>query len=202
MRILHLFSGSSDFSLIARSNDIEVYSLDLFCNNSHSTVHYQVDFMDFNFYQFQSDFFDSILIGFPCNTFSKASGYVHFKNFYYPLSLPAQKSIDMLARLNELLRYFSKSMFIIENPVSAIERNWFYKFYISQFVCSSNYVYQKSFGHVLPKHTYLASNRNVLFIGCPYYRKKGRFNPVQMDNLTLKKRQAYPPDFCYYLIET
>ena len=49
--------------------------------------------------------------------------------------------------------------------------------------------------------TDLCTNMNGLFLSNPVHRVNGRYSQVKMSNLTLKKRQSYPPAFVEAILD-
>jgi hypothetical protein len=132
---------------------------------------------------------------------SKANGNFHFKNRVEPITDAAHKAIRMLHVLKALLKYHEHTAFIIENPTSALFSNPFFKeifFDIEHCFIRTN---QKQFGHHVVKMTDLCTNMNGLFLSNPVHRVNGRYSRIKMDNLTLKKRQSYPPAFVEAILD-
>ena len=201
MKILSLFSGYNTFKDIAISSGHSVISSD-WKNYRNCAAHDIIcDFENFNFQQHKKNEFDLIMIGFPCNTFSKANGNFHFKNRIEPITHAAHKAIRMLHVLKALLKYHDHTAFIIENPTSALFSNPFFKeifFDIEHCFIRTN---QKQFGHHVIKMTDLCTNMNGLFLSNPVHRVNGRYSKIKMGNLTLKKRQSYPPAFVEAILD-
>lgn len=199
MRILHLFSGYNNFTLQAHLRNIEVVSVDIKSYKNCPAPSFQVDFMDFDFRQFAFDEFDFILIGFPCTTFSKASGGYHFKSGI-PITTAATKSLLMIDRLCDLLAYFFAD-WMIENPTSALFSNVYFRSRFPVSYYNLIRTHQRNYGHVLLKQTDLLTSKDNLWISPRQYRVNGKVSNLTMDKLPLRVRQSYPPAFCDAIID-
>ena len=201
MNILSLFSGYNTFKDVAMCSGHTVISSD-WKNYRNCAAHDIIcDFEFFEVEQHNRNEFDLIMIGFPCNTFSKANPNFHFENRETPITDAAHKAIRMLNKLHSLLKYHDQTAFIIENPTSALFSNPFFKeifFGIPHCFIRTN---QKQFGHHVIKMTDLCTNMNGLFLSNPVHRVNGRYSQVKMENLTLKKRQSYPPAFVEAILD-
>lgn len=199
MTILHLFSGYNSFSMAAHARSHDVISVDIknYKNCPSSTIN--IDFLDFDFLQYSRHTFNFLLIGFPCTTFSKASGNFHFKN-NCPITSAAHNAILMIDKLKEILEYFDCD-FIIENPTSALFSNYYFKsvFYISNYNLIR--VHQYLYGHITFKQTDLLTSKNMLWLDNNVYRVNGKNAVKKFDNLTLKERQSYPIEFCNKILD-
>lgn len=198
MKILHLFSGYNTITTVASEYNIEVISLDLknYKNCPNSTI--ICDFLDFDYTIFSQDTFNFVLVGFPCTTFSKASGGFHFKNNIQVTSA-AYNSLKMIDKLKDLLDYFSCD-WLIENPTSALFKN---KYFLSKFdIKKLNLIrfHQYNYGHVTFKQTDLLTTKNTLWLDNPVHRVNGRNVCPKFDSLSLKHRQSYPIPFCHKLL--
>jgi site-specific DNA-cytosine methylase len=199
MKILHLFSGYNNFTVEAHKRNHEVISLDI--KNYKSCVRSTItqDFLEFDYEQFKPGHFDFILVGFPCTTFSKASGGLHFEN-NIPKTVKAHNSILMITRLHEILNYF-KCYWIIENPTSALFSN---KYFLDTFLVTSlNLIrcHQFLYGHITAKQTDLLTNKNVLWLDNRIYRVNGKIAKRKFSNLSIKQKQSYPNEFCNKILD-
>ena len=201
MRLLSLFSGYNTLKDCASSQDIDCISLDIKNYRCCTKQDLLMDFIDFDFHVYDHDYFDFIVVGFPCYTTSKASGGFHFLDNAIPLTSSALKTIEMLERLKSLLDYFSTAIFLIENPVSAIFSNYHFEriFGVGKF--NHFRLYQSEYGHKAFKHSEFCTNSDLLFLHNPVHRRKGISKSAKFDNLSLKQRQSYPGALCQALIE-
>lgn len=199
MKILHLFSGYNTFSVAAHNRNHQVTSLDIknYKNCPKSTI--TNDFLDFDFYKYSAITFDFILVGFPCTTFSKASGGHHFKN-NVPVTQAAHNSILMINRLKLILDYFECN-FMIENPTSALFLNEHFLKTFQVKHLNLIRVHQFLYGHDLFKQTDLLTSKNILWLDNTVHRINGKVGCVNINNLSLKKRQSYPPEFCNRILD-
>jgi site-specific DNA-cytosine methylase len=199
MHILHIFSGYNTFSTAAHNHKIRVTSIDLKHYKGCPAPTITCDFLTFDFYQFHPKTFDFILIGFPCTTFSKASGNHHFFN-NIPMTRQAHNSIQMISKLKDILNYFT-CFWMIENPVSALFSNYYFlqHFDISKY--NRIKVHQFLYGHCTFKHTELLTNKHVLWLDNTVYRVNGKNFCPKFDRLSLQVRQSYPPAFCEAIIK-
>lgn len=197
--MLHLFSGYGSLSTAAHLRGWEVVSLDYSNDSLLPGSHFKIDFLEFNYKQFEPGHFDFVFVGFPCNTFSKAAGNYHFVN-NVPVSAAAHISLKMITQLYQLLDYFECD-YMIENPTSALFSN---PYFLKLFPLRSHNiirVFQKNYGHVLNKQTDLYTTVNNLWLDNPIYRVNGRYGTVKMDNLPLRTRQSYPINFCNAILD-
>jgi site-specific DNA-cytosine methylase len=200
MKVLHLFSGSNNFSEVALKYGISVVSVDMVTYPGHPLPVHLCDILKCNYKIYDKAHFDFLLIGFPCTTFSKASGGFHFLKHCYPKTDAAHNSIELLLCVNQVIQYFSKAVFLIENPVSAIEKNWHFKNIFSGHNLFFNKVHQGLFGHVCFKHTVLITNSSIPFMVSSMHRVNKKYKSAKMDTLPVYKRQTYTVAFCDYLI--
>lgn len=201
MNILHLFSGYNTFSIAAKKHAHNVVTVDIKNYRGYEKQTYLIDFMFFDYKKFDKNYFDFILIGFPCTTFSKASGMFHFIDNAIPITEQAHKSLEMIERMFEILKYFKKSIFLIENPVSALFSNVYYQKIAAQRNYNHFRIYQYNYGHLLAKHTEFVTNSQIIWLDNTIYRKKGKFQKHKIDNISLKKRQSYPIELCERIID-
>jgi len=199
MKILHLFSGYNTFSERAHLRKHYVYSVDITNYKNCLPSSITCDFMDFDFYKFPSNFWDFILVGFPCTTFSKASGNFHFKDDI-PITDNAKKSILMIDRLVLLLQHF-ECEYMIENPTSALFSNYHFKKVFNVQAHNLIRLHQINYGHCTFKQTDLLTNKHTLWLNNPVHRVNGKYSKIKFDNLTLKKKQSYPPLFCDAILD-
>ena len=201
MRLLHLFSGYNTLTDCAMLYDIEVISVDIKNYKKSRLQSFLVDFMEFNYTQFSPGYFDFIFVGFPCDTFSKASGGYHFKNNCIPVTSAAHKSILMIERLKLVLDYFDSAKFIIENPTSALFSNCHFKAIFQRSQLHFYRFHQKNYGHKLMKQTDFCSNINSIWLDNPVHRVNGNYSRHTIDNLSYKDRVSYPIALCHKIIE-
>ena len=125
----------------------------------------------------------------------------HFIDNAIPKTVQAIKSLEMIERMFNIIDYFDNSIFLIENPVSALFSNVYYM----KMAAQRNYIhfriYQKNYGHLLAKHTEFVTNSEIIWIDTTIYRKKGKFQKHKIDNISLKKRQSYPLELCERIID-
>lgn len=201
MKVLHLFSGYNTLTDIMRYRGYEVITLDNCNYPGHTKQTHLIDFLDFNYKVYNAAHFDFIFIGFPCNTFSKASGGFHFIDNAIPITKQAHISLNMIDKMHELLSYFSSSLYVIENPVSALFKN---EYFIKRFDMPGTHLYrfhQGSFGHQVHKQTDFFTNINIPFFSPVMYRVNGKYNANKLDNLGYKKRVSYPYALCHTICD-
>jgi len=199
MKILHLFSGYNTFTDICAAHNVQVTSLNdrNYQRCTASTI--ICDFMDFKYLDHNAQEFDFVLVGFPCTTFSKASGNLHFKSGI-PQSSQALKSIELLKKLQTVLQYFECD-FMIENPTSALFSNPYFSQYFNINQLHFIRLHQHVFGHQAYKQTDLVTTKNGLILSNPVHRVNGNYSKKKFSNLTIKQRQSYPPAFCEALLK-
>ena len=199
MRALHLFSGSGHLNQTLSDKGFEVVSLDMFVKSPDGFFHYNIDFLEFDFKFFNPVHFDVIFVAFPCNTFSKASNGFHFWNKFLPKTDQGKKAIKMLQQMKKLLNHFSKAIFVIENPTSALFSNFWFDFYFQSSHLKFYRLNQFNYGHPTAKQTDLCTNSDLLMLVERCYRVNGKIASVKLCNLSLKNRQAYPLEFSKFL---
>ena len=199
MRVLHIFSGSGHLNKAFSDKGFEVISLDNCVNSEDGFFHYNIDFLDFDFSFFNPGHFDAIFIAFPCNTFSKANNGLHFWDKFLPKTKQGRNAIKMLMYLKKLLNHFSKAIFVIENPTSALFSNFWFDFYLPGSHLKFYRLNQFNYGHPTAKQTDLCTNSDLLMLVERCYRVNGKIASVKLSNLSLKKRQAYPVEFSKFL---
>ena len=201
MTILNLFSGYNTFTDYADKLGHSVVSVDIKNYKNCSSQTHLVDFLEWNYTIYSRHTFDFIIVGFPCTTFSKASGGFHFKDKKIALTSAAHKSIKMIYRLKEVLGYFSRSPFIIENPTSAIYNNYHFQKVFSADHLQVIRIHQFNYGHPTFKQTDLITNINGIWLTNPVHRVNGKNVCPSFDSLSLKNRQSYPLEFCKAILE-
>jgi site-specific DNA-cytosine methylase len=201
MNIIHIFSGYNTFTEVANKMGHSVYSIDIKNYKKCPAQSELIDFLEWDFTKHTWHTIDFLLIGFPCTTFSKASGGYHFKNKKIPLTDAAHKSIKMIEKLKKVIEYFSRSLYIIENPTSALFDNYHFQKLFSADHNQIIRVHQYNYGHPTFKQTDLYTNINGIWLSNPVHRVNGRNVCPKFDNLTLKQRQSYPKEFCRAIIE-
>lgn len=201
MNILHLFSGYNTFSIVAKKHGHNIITVDIKNYRGCEKQTYLIDFMFFDYKKFDKNYFDFILIGFPCTTFSKASGMYHFLDNAIPITTQAHKSLEMIERMFDIIDYFDNSIFLIENPVSALFSNVYYMKMAAQRNYNHFRIYQYNYGHLLAKHTEFITNSEIIWLDNTIYRKKGKFQKHKIDKISLRKRQSYPLELCERIID-
>ncbi len=204
MTILHLFSGTNNFTTVANSAGHTVISVDIKKYNKCPAPGHLCDIFTFDFKWYSKSHFDFMLIGFPCTTFSKASGGKHFK-VNLPVTNDALKSLLMIDKIIDIIEYFNCD-FIIENPTSALFSNYYWKQQSKHIPGQLIRIHQHNYGHVAFKQTDLFTSSSLLWMDNPVYRVNGKNASAKFDNLSLRQRQEYPLQFCekilHYMSET
>lgn len=201
MTILHLFSGYNTFSEVASKKGHSVVTVDIKNYKNCRSQSHLVDIMQWNYKQYSWHTFDFIMIGFPCDTFSKASGGFHFEKHSIPKTVAAHKSIEMLHRVKEIIEYFKNTRFMFENPTSAILKNVHFIKLFNPGRLNVIRVHQFLYGHCTYKQTDLITNIDGLWLSNPVHRVNGKNTCPKFENLSLKQRQSYPEKFCEAIIE-
>lgn len=201
MRLIEFFAGCQVITSTFEDKGWECFSLDELQVRDKRKVNFLEDFMCFDYKQFNPDDIDVLWFGFPCTTFSKASGGKHFLRHAFPLTDKAKESLLMLERMFEIIDYFSNAIFYIENPSGGLCNNIHF---LEKFKHYQAYIYrleQGSFGYYTQKQTDIFTNSSVLLITNPVTRTRGRYQKIKFDNLTLVKRQAYTSSFAEFIYE-
>jgi len=199
MRFIEFFAGNQALTTIFEEKGFESFSLDIIQVRGARKIDFLVDFMHWDYKTFEKDYFDVIWFGFPCTTFSKASGGKHFLRNAYPLTDTAKASIIMLHRMFDIINWFHSAVFYIENPAGGLVNNIHFR---EIFDTYQAYIYrldQSTFGYYTQKPTDIFTNSNIPFLHCPHYRVKGKRQKIKFDNLSLVKRQAYTSAFASFI---
>jgi hypothetical protein len=201
MRFIEFFAGKQALTTIFESNGYECFSLD---NNQVSgarKIDFLVNFMNWDYKSYDKNYFNIIWFGFPCTTFSKASGGKHFLRHAYPLTDEAKNSIIMLKRMFEIINWFDTAIFYIENPAGGMINNIHFLQYFDKNQAFIFRLDQSTFGYYTQKPTDIFTNSKIPFLSCPHYRVKGKRQKIKFDNLSLVNRQAYTVEFARFIFE-
>ena len=200
MNILHLFSGFNTLTTVAHALGHEVVSVDIKKYNTHLPPVHLCNVLDFEYKKYCCTHFDLLIIGFPCNVFSKVGRFQHFSTNWKPLSLEAKNINTLLDCIFDIISYFSKAIFIIENPHGALKN---YPYFLPKFSSKLTQIVsvsQFSYGHTTQKKTHLFTNSDRLILTPVTYRCNGKNLYPNISNLTYFKKTSYPDAFCRFLI--
>ena len=201
MKGIEFFAGKQLLTTTFNNNNIQCFSLDNHQVRGARKLDFNIDFFDFNYKAYNSKEFDFLYFGFPCTTFSKASGGKHFKNGFCPLTDMALTSIEMLNRMFEIIEYLKPKVFYIENPSGGLCNNYYFLNHWKQYQAHIYRISLGSFGFPTQKMTDIFTNSDIPIIHNPVTRQNGRYSKVNFDNLTLRQRQSYPLPFCEMIVE-
>ena len=197
---IEFFAGCSQITTVFNSKGFKCYSLDYVQLKNERNIDFLCDFLAFDYKQFHKDEINFLFFGLPCNTYSKASGGLHwFKNQI--LTIDALAAYLYFLRMVEIIEYFDTAVFYIENPSGAICSKKFFLDYVKK---QQAYIYTlslSSFGFSTQKKTNIITNSKNLMITPDTYRVNGRFQKQKFDNLSLKQRQKYPGYFATFIVE-
>ena len=175
-------------------------SLDFVQLKNERKIDFLMDFLEFDYRAYNPNNIRFLYFGFPCNTFSKASGGLHWDKEKFK-TMESVAAYLMFLRMAEIIKYFSKAVFYIENPSGAICSQ---KFFQKWCIDNGFYIYtisQLSFGYPTQKKTNIITNSKALIVAPDTYRSKGRFQKVKLENLSLKNRQAYTDSYANFIID-
>lgn len=175
-------------------------SLDFVQLKNERKIDFLMDFLEFDYQAYNPNKIRFLYFGFPCNTFSKASGGLHWEKEKFK-TLESVAAYLMFLKMVEIIKYFSKAVFYIENPSGAFCSKEFFKKW-----CFDNgfYIYtisQLSFGYPTQKKTNIITNSMALIVAPDTYKSNGRFQKVKLGNLSLKNRQAYTEYYANFIID-
>lgn len=192
---LEFFAGTQQLTRSLLENNIDCKSLDIVQVRNCRKIDFLIDFMDFDYKAYAPDHFDFMFFGFPCNTFSKASGGKHFFKGFCPLTVKAYNSILMLDRMFQMINYFDRAIFYIENPAGGLYNNYYFKSHFQNLAAHTYRLPLGGFGFCTQKMTDIFTNSQILFIYPQITRQNGRYHKQKFNSLSLRERQAYPKPF-------
>lgn len=201
MRFIEFFAGKQALTKTFESKGFECLSLDNNQVKGARKIDYLIDFMEWDYKSFDKNYFDFIWFGFPCTTFSKASGGKHFLRHAYPLTDEAKKSIKMLKRMFAIIEWFDRAVFYIENPAGGLCNNIHFRERFDKYQAFIYRLDQSTFNYYTQKPTDIFTNSKIPFLHCPHYRVKGKKQKIKFDNLSLVNRQAYTQEFAEFIFE-
>jgi site-specific DNA-cytosine methylase len=196
---IEFFAGCSVITKEFINTGHTCLSLDNVQHRQERKIDYLIDFLVFDYKSFNKKEIDFLYFGFPCNTFSKASGGLHWEKNKI-LTINALDAYLMFLRMVEIINYFSNAVFYIENPSGSICSK---KFFLDWVNTNKYYIYtisMSSFGFSTQKKTNIITNSSVLLISPDTRRVNGRYSKNKIENLSLKKRQKYTPFFAKFIV--
>jgi len=118
MKILELFAGSRSIGMAAESLGHQVFSVDI---NAFKNIDLVIDILELK--KEQIPFIpDMIWASPPCTYFSVASIGKHWNENHTPKSKEALKGMEILNKTLEIITWFSKAIYYIENPRGKMRR--------------------------------------------------------------------------------
>ena len=151
VRLLELFSGTKSISKVAKSFGWETVSLDIDPNHGSEIC---VDIMGFDETQYPKDHFDFVWASPDCRAYSLARSKANI-----PREEAMQASDPLLAKTRQIIAYFDKAKWCIENP--AFSRIW--KRHVADGLLEQSVVTSYCcFDFPYRKHTRLASNYSLV----------------------------------------
>lgn len=196
---IEFFSGSQQLTTTLNSLGINCISLDNRKLRGSKAPDHFIDFLEFDYKMFHTEYFNVLYFGFPCTAFSKASGGKHFNKRRHPLTATAHTSIKLMMRMFEIIDYFSSATFYIENPAGGLANNYYFA---NIWPLYKAHIYRLSmdhFGFPTTKQTDLFTNSSIPFLFNRSHRVNGKYSKQKFSNLSLNKRQSYTPDFCNFI---
>lgn len=201
MRFIEFFAGKQSLTTVFEKEGFDCYSLDNNQVRGCRKLDFNIDFMVWDYTKYDKNYFDVLWFGFPCTTFSKASGGKHFLRNAFPLTEKARHSVIMLNRLFEIINHFDKAIFYIENPAGGMCNNIHFREKFDNYQALRYRLDQSTFGYYTQKPTDIFTNSKIPFLHCKHYRVRGKTQKVKFDNLTLIKRQAYTIEFAKFIFD-
>ena len=118
MKVLELFAGSRSIGKVAEELEHEVFSVDI---NNFENIDLVIDILDLK--KEQIPFYpDIIWASPPCTYFSVASIGHHWNKNHTPKSKEAIKGMEILSKTLEIVDWFPKAIYYIENPRGKMRR--------------------------------------------------------------------------------
>jgi len=118
MKILELFAGSRSIGMASESLGHQVFSVDI---NAFKNIDLVIDILELK--KEQIPFIpDMIWASPPCTYFSVASIGKHWNENHTPKSKEALKGMEILNKTLEIITWFSKAIYYIENPRGKMRR--------------------------------------------------------------------------------
>jgi len=200
LRGIEFFSGSGVLADHFEDNGICMFSTD-HLQRRETRIHDLIsDFLKFEYWRYSPDHFNFLFFGFPCTTFSKASGGFHFNRAGYSKTSSGAISELMIFRMFEIINYFKSAVFYIENPSGAIINNRIFK---AKFTYHLAYIYtlsQGCYGAKTQKQTNIFTNSRCLLLCKISYRPRSLYSKTILSNMSTYKRSVYPVDFCSLIL--
>ncbi len=118
MNILELFAGSRSIGKAAESLGHKVFSIDI---NNFENIDLVIDILDLK--KEQIPFYpEMVWASPPCTYFSVASIGHHWNKNHTPKTKEALKGMEILNKTLEIINWFPKSIYYIENPRGKMRR--------------------------------------------------------------------------------
>lgn len=201
MVAIECFSGTAQITEIFRGKGVQCLSLDRFQLRKGNKIDLLIDFLDFDYRSYSWDHFDFLFFAVPCTAFSKASGGKHFSKSFVPVTSRSEESIMIINRVIEIIKYFSKAVFYIENPAGGLYR---YLVHIGFLPCNKVFVYRVDllvFGFPTKKQTDVITNSTTPIMVSPIHRVNGKYQAKKFSNMTVTQRQTYPHSFVAMIVD-
>jgi hypothetical protein len=196
MNGIEFFAGTSGIKKALQVTGLNMVSLDFVQLRGEMPIDLLMDFLDFEYQAYNPNHFNFLYFGFPCTTFSKASGGKHFIKSNTPVTSAAHTSILMMQKMFDIINYFDAAIYYIENPAGGLCNNELFKSLLRSSHGLKYRVFMGAFGFPTSKQTDIFTNSTALILSECRYRSNGRYSKQKFDNLTLKKRQKYPVHYC------
>ena len=198
---IEFFAGKQQLTSSFLNENVNCLSLDFIQIRNTRKIDLLIDFMDFDYLSYAPGYFDFFYFGFPCTTFSKASGGKHFKNGFCPLTDNALTSIILLNRMFDIIDYLKPKVFYIENPTGGLCNNYYFNNRFKQYQAYIYRISLGSFGFPTQKMTDIFTNSNIPIMSNQVARQNKRYSKQKFNNLTLRQRQAYPKAYAEMIVE-
>jgi hypothetical protein len=194
MRLLELFSGTKSVSKAAKSLGWETVSLDI--DPTHGPDLLQ-DIADFDPSRYPKDYFDYVWASPDCRAYSNARSKAKI-----PVEEAMQASDPLLEKTREIIAYFDKAKWCIENP--AFSRIW--KRGVADGLLEQSVVTSYCcFDFPYRKNTRLASNYPLVLPRCPGPGKcpqmVGTKHPSWVNSIHPEVSHRIPPALCESILK-
>lgn len=193
--VLSIFDRTGKIKNEFISQGFPCKSLDMHPGYLNNKTDIQTNFLKWDYKQYKRDYFKFMFIALPCQTFSIASGALHFKNSI-PQTPQAHEALQILHYLRVIVDYFNCE-FVIENPAGGLVNNSTFNNLFTTYVTRLTL---KNFGFPTQKKTDLFFSFNNLLLVPVTYRVNGRYQNQKLDNMSYNQKVNYPDHFVKFIV--
>lgn len=191
---IDLFSGSGSFGKVARRLGYEVISIDNRRRVNTCEPSLKIDILNLPVSFFNSMSPSVIWVGFPCTTFSNASGGHHLSKDFTPLTKLAENHHKLLLHTLSILKELPDSLYFIENPRGKLQQHQLIKSFISETNGTIKYCTLSSYNFPTTKPTGIITNFKQLKLRPmdKYGRGAKNKSNINFKNMTKVQRSTTP----------